>query len=141
MLAVLLCAQIALTAQAGLLDGQPVVVGAFDVALSPRVSLRPGALWANDDTLRRAALLWDLLYHGPGGAFVTVGAGMHLFRTVPFGEHDELNFGLAAGGGLERRVMPKTAIVGEATYYAVEQGRLPSSPSAFSIRVGVKHTF
>jgi Outer membrane protein beta-barrel domain len=133
----------------------PVYMGGFDARLSPRVSVRPSFLWAEtplaeeaDGTLRRAVLQWDVIVNWDRGGwrpFLATGVGMHLFqRKVDgrgVGEHDELTFGLTVGAGLEVFVARATALVGEVTYSAVEQGRLASSPSAITIRSGVKRYF
>jgi opacity protein-like surface antigen len=159
---VALCAQsmpdVALTDQVGLLkpvevyDAAPVFAGAFDVYLSEHVSLRTGALWsvthANERSLRRVGLIWDIIYAWKVKAlrpFVGAGVGMHLFQTRVEGRavgiEDDLNFGSAATAGLEVFLGHATAITGEVSYFKIEQGHLTEPPSMLTFRLGLKQYF
>ena len=127
--------------------------GTFDYYVTPRLSLRPGVLWANpgvedhDESLRRVGLLFDVVYNWERGKwhpFAGAGVGVHFFQPKAFGESfrdDETNLGATIGGGIEYFTTRTTVIKGEAQYHFIDQGDLPQSPSALTLMVGVKKYF
>jgi opacity protein-like surface antigen len=129
------------------------LAGAVDFYLSPRLSLRPGVMWADpdveahDESLRRVGLLFDVIYNWEGGKvhpFVGAGVGAYFFQPRAFGQSfrdDETNIGGTVGGGVEYFATRTTTIKGEAQYQFIDQGSLPQSPSAFVLMIGVKKYF
>jgi opacity protein-like surface antigen len=127
--------------------------GAFDYYVTPRVSIRPGVMWADpgvenhDESLRRFGVLADVIYNWEGGKwhpFVGAGIGAYFFQPKAGGEsfrEDETNIGGTIGGGVEYFTTRTTTIKGEVTYYFIDQGTLPQSPSALTLMVGVKKYF
>ncbi|MET1081789.1 MAG: outer membrane beta-barrel protein [Burkholderiales bacterium] len=127
--------------------------GALDYYLTPRLSLRPGVMWANpgvedhDESLRRFGLLVDVIYNWEQGKwhpFVGAGVGAYFFQPKAGGQSfrdSETNIGGTVGGGLEYFTSRTTVIKGEAQYYFIDQGNLPQSPSAFALMIGVKRYF
>jgi hypothetical protein len=129
------------------------LAGAFDYYFTPRVSLRPGIMWAepdvedHDESLRRIGLTADVIYnweHGKWHPFVGAGIGAFFFQPKAAGEsfrEDETNLGGSIGGGIEYFTTRTTVIKGEVQYYFIDRGDLPQSPSAFTLMVGVKKYF
>ena len=127
--------------------------GTFDYYLTPRLSLRPGVLWANpgvkdhDESLQRVGLLFDVIYNWERGKwhpFAGAGVGAYFFQPKAFGEsfrEDEKNLGAQIGGGVEYFANRTTVIKGEAQYHFIDQGDLPQSPSALTLMIGVKKYF
>jgi hypothetical protein len=127
--------------------------GAFDYYLTPRVSLRPGVMWAepdvkdHDESLRRFGIQVDVIYNWEGGKwhpFVGGGIGAYFFQPKFAGEsfgEDETNFGGAILGGVEYFTTRTTTIKGEAKYYFIEKGDFLDSPSALTLMIGLKKYF
>jgi hypothetical protein len=127
--------------------------GTFDYYVTPRLSLRPGVLWANpgvedhDESLQRVGLLFDVIYNWERGKwhpFAGAGIGAYFFQPKAFGEsfrEDETNIGATIGGGIEYFTTRTTVIKGEAQYHFIDQGTLPQSPSALTLTIGVKKYF
>jgi hypothetical protein len=134
-------------------DADLALAGAVDFYLTPRLSLRPGVMWADpdveahDESLRRVGLLFDVIYNWEGGKwhpFVGGGVGAYFFQPRAFGQSfrdDEKNIGGMVGGGVEYFATRTTTIKGEAQYQFIDQGSLPQSPSAFVLMIGVKKYF
>jgi hypothetical protein len=129
------------------------LAGAFDYYFTPRVSLRPGVMWAepdvedHDESLRRFGLMADVIYNWERGKwhpFVGAGIGAYFFQPKAAGESfrdDETNIGGNVGGGIEYFTTRTTVIKGEVQYHFIEQGSLPQSPSALTLMVGLKKYF
>jgi hypothetical protein len=127
--------------------------GTFDYYLTPRLSLRPGVFWAepdvedHDESLRRIALMFDVIYnweHGKVHPFVGAGLGAYFFQPKAGGQSfrdDETNIGGTIGGGIEYFTSRTTVIKGEVQYQFIDQGLLPQSPSALTLMVGLKKYF
>jgi hypothetical protein len=128
--------------------------GTFDFYMTPRLSLRPGVMWAepdvedHDESLRRFGLLVDVIYNWEGGKwhpFVGAGIGAYFFQPKCCGgesfREDETNIGGTIVGGIEYFTTRTLVIKGEAQYYFIDQGNLPQSPSAFALMFGVKKYF
>jgi hypothetical protein len=127
--------------------------GAFDYYVTPRLSLRPGVMWADpdvedhDESLRRVGLLFDVIYnweHGKWHPFAGGGVGAYFFQPKAGGEpfrDDETNIGVSLSGGIEYFTTRTTSIKGEAQYFIIDQGGLPQSPSALALMLGVKKYF
>jgi hypothetical protein len=130
-----------------------VLSGAFDYYLTPRVSVRPGVLWADpdveahDESLRRVGVIVDVLYNWERGKwhpFVGAGVGVYFFQPKIGGSafrDDETNAGATVGGGLEYFTSRTTVLKGEVTYHVIERGNLPQSPSALTLMIGLKKYF
>jgi hypothetical protein len=121
--------------------------------VTPRVSLRPGILWADpgvedhDESLRRIGLMFDVIYnweHGKWHPFAGAGIGAHFFQPKAGGQSfrdDETNH--RRGDRRRDRVLHDRTVVlkGEAQYHFIDQGTLPQSPSALTLMFGVKKYF
>ena len=129
------------------------LAGAFDYYVTPRVSIRPGVMWADpnvensEESLRRFSLGADVIYNWERGKwhpFVGAGIGAYFFQSKFDGESfrdDETNIGGNIGGGIEYFTSRTLTIKGEVQYHFIEQGNLFDSPSALTMMIGLKKYF
>jgi opacity protein-like surface antigen len=126
---------------------------AFDYYFTPRVSLRPGVLWADpnvedsDESLRRVGVMVDVIHNWERGKwhpFVGAGIGAYFFQSKFDGQsfrEDETNIGGNVGGGVEYFTTRTTVIKGEVQYHFISQGDLFQSPNALTLMIGLKKYF